>query len=264
MTATAPEGLRRFAFGDLEEGVWGTAWLPSVQGTGVVALAAGAESRSLHAELEGSSESEEWQLEAEGASLILSPEGRGVAAPQEAGVEGFDQLCRVRGRVRLDGSERSAEALGCRGLRAGSIASERFESIRDVTAWFEPDQGLVLTALRPRGSRGHDADLVTAAILGGQPATVGDPRLSTTYTAEGRPARAGLELWSSEDEEEHEQEAAAGEPPPEERRYPRRASGQAVGPRIELSAEGLHAQAELFRWQSQGLEGVGVYLLARL
>jgi hypothetical protein len=263
VTATA-HALRRFAFGDLDEGTWGTAWLPSVQGAGIVALGAAGESRSLAAELEGTSDSAEWHLEAEGASLIVSPEGEAVGTPQEGGIEGFDQLCRVRGRIRLGGSEQSAEALGCRGLRAGSIDGDQFESIREVSAWFEPDQGMVLTALRPRGSRGHDADVVTAAILGERAATVGDPRLSTTYTAQGRPARAGLELWLSADEEAQEQEAATGEAPPEDRRYPRRASGQAVGARVELGAEGLQAQAELFRWHSQGLEGAGVYLLARL
>ena len=58
----------------------------------------------------------------------------------------------------LGGVEHSIAALGRRGLRAG-IDLSRLDSLRDLGAWFAPDDGITLTAARPRGAKGHDRDM---------------------------------------------------------------------------------------------------------
>jgi hypothetical protein len=90
--------------------------------------------------------------------------------------------------------------------------------------------------------------VVTAAVLDPQgTAAVADPRFSTTYTAAGKPLRASFELWLGQAEEE----------------FPRRAAGEAVGPAASLHVAGMDVRAALFRWHSRGLDGAGVYILAR-
>jgi hypothetical protein len=128
---------------------------------------------------------------------------------------------------------------------------ERYESIRAVSTWFEPDEAIALTAFRPRKTKSHDGDLIAAAVIGPESSTaVEDPRLSTTYEAEGWPLRAGLELWL---------------PSPEasEQQYPRRASGEAAGTRAHAQIATLELRVEPFHWHSRGRDGAGMYILAR-
>ena len=75
---------------------------------------------------------------------------------------------------------------------------------------------------------------------------VTEPRLSSTYTADGVPARVGLELWLGEEEGEQ---------------YPRRAAGEAIG-RAAVSDD-PPLRSELVRWRMRGREGLGVYDLLR-
>jgi hypothetical protein len=167
-------------------------------------------------------------------------------------IEGYEQLCRITGRFELDGAEHSLDCLGMRTWWSAPIELERYESIRAVASWFfEPDEGLGLVAFRQRKARSHDGDAVAAALISPDGATaVEDPRLSTTYEGEGWPVRAGLELW------------LPGEEDPEQQ-YPRRASGEAIGPRVQASAGGFEVRAEPFRWHSRGRAGAGIYILAR-
>jgi hypothetical protein len=128
----------------------------------------------------------------------------------------------------------------------------RYESIRAVSAWFDPDEAYALTAFRPRKAKAHDADLLTAAVIAADgSAPVEDPRLSTTYAGDGWPARAGLELWLAEVDGADS-----------ERQYTRRASGEACGARAQAPAGELELRVEPFRWHSRAREG-GMYLLAR-
>jgi hypothetical protein len=84
--------------------------------------------------------------------------------------------------------------------------------------------------------------------------SVSDPRISTTYGADGEPTRAGIELWigvpASGDGEEQT-----------EHQYPRRLAGEALGARIDWVVDGLSLHAALFRWHSHHRDGPGVYLL---
>ncbi len=77
-----------------------------------------------------------------------------------------------------------------------------------------------------------------------------DPRLSTTYRADGSPSRAGVELWLDVGGETQEQ-------------YPRRAAGEALAAGVAAASDGLNVEAHALRWHSRGQEGTGVYVLAR-
>jgi hypothetical protein len=241
--------LRTFAFGDLEAGVWGAAWIAG-GAEPAVGVGTGDATSAQPVALQGDGEAEDWRADGDGVELVVSPAGASVAAA--AGNGGFDQLCRVSGAFTLTGGEHRIDCLGHRGARDARRGLEDYDSIRAVAAWFEPEDGLALTALRPRKFRGHDDDDVAAAVLDpADPRAVADPRLSTTYTAAGLPARAGVELWLDEPEES------------EDPQYPRRAVGEAVGPSLRLRSGGVEVLAELFLWHTRGRDGAGVYLLAR-
>ena len=249
---------RALAFGDLDGGLWGTAWSPTVNGPLSVAVGARSVAEVLPATLTGAAEDEEWRVEGDRVELILSPSTEPGGEGPPGGLEGFDQLCRAQGRITLDGAELEVAAPGWRGARDGELELEQIESFRLVAAWFGSDEGLALVALRPRRARGQDADLVAASVLEpGRAPRVDDPRLSTTYTAEGIPSSAGLELWL-EEPENHDPRANG-----EQGLLPRRAAGEAVGAGLSWEAAGFALHAAPLRWHSRGEDGAGVYLLGR-
>lgn len=247
--------FRTLSFGDVTTGVWGSVWTLGDGRTGFSLLADGTAVRPLDptAALGADDGGGPWELSGQGVELRSVPES------EKATVRGgFDQLVRVQGRVSARGGDREVDCLGRRGARA-RLALQEFESVRDVVACFEPDQALAVLAARPRGASGQADDVVSASAFEethGLP--VADPRLSTTYLGDGLPARASFELWpeqatASEDEAEEE----AQEP------RPRRAAGEAVGPRGSYEEDGFAVHAALFRWHSRGRQGAGVYVLAR-
>jgi hypothetical protein len=240
--------LATLTFGDLKSRLWGACW--DLDGAGF-ALLSGAPTA---ARLDASRPGEPWRLL--GADIDLEAVGQGEPGEVDGG---FEQLVTVRGRCTIEGTQHDLETLGRRGTR--SFEADRFETIRDVSAWFGPDLGMAVVAARPRGCAGHEHDAVSAWVLDdGRSLRVADPRLSTTYTASGSPVRTSFELWLEDADE--------GEPGAEEEssaaRFPRRAGGEAVGLGAEVSGGGLHAHAELFRWHARGREGAGVYVLARI
>lgn len=246
MSTVGAAPLRTLAFGDLDAGFWGIGWGAAAPVLSIGALNPGLVSAGVPAGISGSSPTEDWSLSGDGVELILSPESEPAGSSE---LDGFDQLCRVQGHFDLDGARREVECLGRRGSRSG-VELSRYESIRDISAWFAPAEGLALTALRPRGAAGHDRDIVVASVFDSTGAVqIADPRLSTTYTADGLPARAGLELWLEEDDE--------GE------QYPRRGAGEALGVRAAVAQGELDLTAHAFRWRSGGQSGFGVYLVAR-
>jgi hypothetical protein len=236
-------------FGDLASGLWGAAWLPGGDEDGFVCIGADGATALVSARVEGGDEVADWRLLDDGTDLTVSPVGDPVSAPTpNEAPGGFDQLCRVCGQITLGGVEHAVDCLGRRAARPADLDVGALDSVRDVSAWFEPGDGLALVAVRPRKARGQEADVMTAAVLDAESAVaVNDPRLSTTYSATGRPTRASFELWLGDGEHE----------------YPRRASGVAVGPHAGRVTGALEIEAELFRWHSRGREGAGVYLLAR-
>ncbi len=246
MSPVTEQQLRTVTFAGSPGGIWGAAcagegsFLAVGEGPAVLVFPGSG------AELTGSSPNEPWRVSAPGAQLTIDGLGDPVAS---ASPEGFDQLCRVQGRIAVGDEERELDALGRRSVRA-AVAVTELDSLRDVSAYFEPAEGIALTALRPRRRRGHDHDVVLAAVLeDGGGSEVEDPRLSTTYTATGDPWRVGLELW------------LAGED--EATQYPVRAAGEAVAAGARETVGDLELYAGPLLWHSRGREGGGVYLLMR-
>lgn len=242
-----PGSLVTVAFADLKAALWGAA---VVAGQRSPVLLAGADGKAtaVDANVHGIDPANEWRIAAGGAELIVTAVGEPVtAAGPEAERRGFDQLCRVEGRLPTPAGEREVAALGIRGSRDVAFDADGFAAVREVAAWFEPGDGLALAAFRPRGAKGQDADVISAAVLDAEnSAPVEDARLSTTYAADGWATRAGLELWLGGDEDQQ---------------LLRRAAGEAIGARACASAGDLELRAELFRWHSGGRDGAGIYLL---
>ena len=247
MSDGASTPLRTVAFGELDASVWGAAWTPGPDQNGFVAVGDGERSGAAGATLRAGADDAEWLIEGDGVELTASP----VSAAVATGIgSGFDQLCRVHGRASVDGAEREIDCIGRRGGHGDGVKLDKFDAVRDVSAWFAPEDGLAVVALRPRKSRGQDSDLLEVAVLDPETTSaVQDPRLSTTYSISGQPLRAGFELWLAGDVED--------------RQFPRRAAGEAVGVGASSRCGGFDVLAQPFRWRSRGREGAGVYLLAQ-
>ncbi|HEY3726891.1 MAG TPA: hypothetical protein VGL51_06935 [Solirubrobacteraceae bacterium] len=251
MTATSESGVRIVSFGDLGGGPWGTAvdagQPAAVFGAGSATGAAGGADA-----LRFSSRDGEWELAGDSLQLVITPAepgGESIAASGSAtrGPAAVGELCRARGRVVLDGAQTTVD---CPATRSDSSVLDRadLDSIRGIWGWFEEQRALALLAFRPRGGSGQEGDRLTATLFDpDQAIDVDEPRLSTTYTADGLPSRASLELWIGEGEEQ----------------YPRRAAAESLGTGAGVSAAGLSLYASPLRCHSQGLDGPGVYLLAR-
>ena len=246
MTAASPLVLRTIAFGEQQPGVWGAVW--SIEAASFVVLADGFDVIVAAAALAGDEPTSDWTLRGDGFELTLAGELEMYLA-ESNGSQRFDQVCRVVGRFRLDAEEHEVSCLGYRGVQVLDSDLDRLDSLRGLATVFETGEALGLIAARPRRAKGHGADAVSAAVLEPDGAVVvEDPRLSTTYSHDGRPSRAALELWIGDQQGEHQL---------------RRAAGEALGPRAIGSLGDLVASADLFRWHSRGADGIGVYLLAR-
>lgn len=192
------------------------------------------------------------ELAALGAPAELDP---GHPAAKAGGMTGYEQLVRVRGSMTAGGRRLRVDGLGQRGHSWGAPDWERMALARTLSAWMGEDLAVTLTAVRPAKADDHGDELVAATILerggseedggpGVRPVPVADPRLSTTYDADGRQRRAGLELWVDEDG------------------YPRRAAGEVVcGTTLDLGR--LRLDCAFFRWRMEGREGVGRYDVLR-
>jgi hypothetical protein len=248
MFAAQITGLQTVAFGDLSTETWGTVVI-AAPAAPLAILGAPDGCTNLEAHVDGSTAEEDWRITADAVELSITAAGKPAEMiGTDAARAGFDQVCRVSGRFTLEGDERAITTLGVRGVRAVSLVTGGFEVVREVAAWFESGDGLALAAFRPAGAAGQDEDVISAAVLDpGGSAPVEDPRLSTTYAADGWVRRAGLELWLGGDEDQQ---------------LVRRAAGQATGARGAADAGAVEVRAELFRWHSHGRDGAGVYLMA--
>ncbi len=185
------------------------------------------------------------ELEAGGAVAALDP---GHPAAQAGGMAGFEQPVRVRGTALLGPRRLELDGLGQRGRSWGAPDWERIALARTLSAW-TGDLAVSLTAVRAAGAHDQEREAVAATILetrdGDSVALpVHDPRLTTTYDAEGRQRSAGLELWLDEDG------------------WPRRAAGEVVcGTSLDLGR--LRLDAAFLRWRMEGREGIGRYDVLR-
>jgi hypothetical protein len=166
----------------------------------------------------------------------------GEPVARAGGMVGYEQLCRVHGTVRAGGAEQAVDCLGQRSHLWGEPDWERIADTRSVAAWLDDGTAVTLTSVRPLAAKGQDADAVWAVLL--DPAGslhVDEPRLSTTFDADGRQRRAGLELWLGEEDD-----------------YPRRAAGEVLcGSTFDLGQ--LRLDCSFLRWHMDGRAGVGRY-----
>ena len=187
-------------------------------------------------------------LRAHGAVAELDPQDPVARA---GGMTGFEQACRVTGSATVGGRRLSVDALGQRGHSWGAPDWDRIGLARTVAAWLDDELTVSLTAIRPAGAKHHEDERVAAVILDRDPETgadraapVLDPRLSTTYDADGRQRAAGLELYMDEDG------------------VPRRAAGEVLaGTTLDLGR--LRLDCAFLRWRMEGRTGVGRYDVLR-
>jgi hypothetical protein len=172
--------------------------------------------------------------------------GQGDIAASAAAMNGYEQLCRVRGTVRVGERSWKVDCLGQRGHQWGTPDWQRIELSRTLGVWLDDEQGVALAAVRPRGAAGHEDEVVSAYVLDDEPVGIDDPRLSTTLDSSGRQLRAGLELWVDEEDESP----------------PLRGAGEVVcGTTFDLGE--LRLDCSFFSWRMDGRSGVGRYDLLR-
>ncbi len=167
-------------------------------------------------------------------------------AAKAGGLQGYEQLCRVSGTVRVDGRSRAVDGLGQRGHAWGNPDWDKIALTRAIGAWLDDATGVVIGAVRPEGVSVHAGEAIWAAALDPERARiVDDPRLSTTTDDAGRQIRAGLELWIDKDDD-----------------YPLRGTGEVVaGSTLELGS--LRLDVAFFRWHVEGRTGIGHYDVIR-
>ena len=164
------------------------------------------------------------------------------AAARQGGMAGHERLCHVTGTA----AGRPIDCLGQRGRAWGTADWNRIALTRSVSAWLEDGTSLTVTAVRPAGAENHADEATWGALLDAEGTIpLADPRLSTTYDADGHQRRAGLELWVGEEDD-----------------YPRRGAGQVLcGSSVELGQ--LRLDCAFFVWQLDGRDGIGRYDMVR-
>jgi hypothetical protein len=188
-------------------------------------------------------------LEAVSTPAVLDGD---AATAKLGGMEGYDQLIKVTGRVTVGGVQRTFAGRGQRGHSWGAPDWDKLKLARTMGVWLDGDAGVTLTAVRGAKASSHADESIHAVLLGrdgetGEPLslTVADPRLSTTYDAEGRQRHAGLELYETD-----------------ESPYARRAAGEvACGTTLDLGR--LRLDTAFFTWRMEGRSGVGRYDVLR-
>jgi hypothetical protein len=216
--------------------------LPEDAGPDAVAVA------GLEAHTEAAGERWRVRLEHDGHGFDLAFEALGPPAElstevaRAGGMAGHEQPCAVHGTVRTGGRVHQVHCLGQRSHARGEADWERIERVRTVAAWPEDAPALALTAVRRDRDADHASEPVWAALMDGHGAVeVDEPRLTTTYDADGRQRRAGLELWVRPDDD-----------------FPRSGSGTVLcGSTLELGQ--LRLDCAFFRWHLDGRAGVGRY-----
>lgn len=169
-----------------------------------------------------------------------------AAAAKAGGMQGYEQLCRVRGTVWVDGAAVAVDALGQRGHWWGAPDWRKLAMTRSVSVWAGESDAVLLASVVPEKRRGHDEESRWGVLVDPSGLVeIDDPRLSTTYDGDGHQRRAGLELWVGEEDE-----------------FPIRAAGEVLcGSTLDLGS--LVLECAFFRWRVEGREGVGRYDVLR-
>jgi hypothetical protein len=148
-------------------------------------------------------------------------------------------LCSAHGRVRGE----AISGLGTAAETRRAPEWQELDSLRAISAVFEPGLAVLAIARRPRSADGHGAELVTAAFVeAGELRAPEDARISTVYDGGGRQHSSGLELWFPGED------------------FPRRVFGTVqAGTSLELG--GLFVHTAAFTWRMEGHAGSGLYEL---
>jgi len=218
---------------------------------GAIAVAGPVAPTELIAEIEAPLQ--RWTVHAEGElqftlsfEALTPPASYRKPLVKAGGMEGYEQLCRVRGTVRAGGRERPVRGLGQRGHSWGNPDWDKIALTRAVGAWFDDGSGVVLATVRPAGAQHHAEEAAWAASLSPDGMReVDEVRLSTTTDDAQRQIRAGLELWLDKNDD-----------------YPHRGTGEVLtGSTLELGA--LRLDVAFFRWHVEGRAGIGRYDVIR-
>ncbi len=197
-----------------------------------------------------------WRLSFAGeeASLDLELDACGQACALDAcdpvaragGMLSFEQPLIVRGTANIGGERIEIDGLGQRGRSWGSPDWSTIGRTRTVSAWFG-GEALSVAAIAAADQSDHGREAISATIFDASDAgcvRVGDPRLSTTFDADGRQRRAALELWIDDDGP------------------PRRATGDVVcGTTLDLGR--LRLDTAFLTWRMDDRTGVGRYDILR-
>jgi hypothetical protein len=197
---------------------------------------------------------ERWSFEVAGPETALALEAEALTAPREhsddelleaAGIDQYEQLCRISGTVEVLGRNHDVRCIGRRTHCWGSFAWNGIERWRALYAASASGRAISVLAALPAGSNGHGEELRSARLLDeDEPERFEDVYLSTVYGADRLPAKAGLELRTADEE------------------LPRRLGGEAIcGMRAERPDHEL--SLSFFRWSIEGEPAYGCYEVAR-
>jgi hypothetical protein len=184
----------------------------------------------------------EVELEAICAPIAFG-EGPTEALAHAAAIEGYEQLCRVRGKARFDGRTLALDGSGRRAHSWGSSSARSLARWRSVWAVLG-DTGVVISAGRPAAESEHGSELIGGHLVeaGSDPVALEQVRLSSVYDDAGLPSMASLELLAPDDE------------------YPRRISGETASAASLESPDGSLGVSFL-HWSHEGRPGDGAYQL---
>lgn len=233
------------AFGDLDAGLAGFAW--DLGDPGALQLRDGRVQPASFA-LEESGDAAALLLTADDASAEATFAPRDTHLPlgaPESDQAGDVTVTTGTAEVRVAAGKETRQSAGLiarwRNDPIGAAATFRFLAIEAGEGKF-----LVATARGEAGAPGHGDELTGGWLLSGEDVTPFEEALiSTQYNIDGNPTRLGLELWPV-DADQTSRAAAA------------RVAGSAVG---GIRTNG--SWAGLFRCHTDGVEGLGAYLLWR-
>jgi hypothetical protein len=190
------------------------------------------------------------EMRADGADLTVEflppadPFFFDAASPPGAisGLARSERVCHVAGSMTVGGRELAIDGRGQRSHQWGPSPWPRLASWRALAAWLDDDRALALWGAQPAGGGERDREALAACVVESGPYRtlgVADPRISTSYGADGRPLRAGLELWLGADDD-----------------FAQRAAGELIcAGALRLGSS--HQLWSFLDWRMEGHAGVG-------